>query len=324
MIRISATIALAVACLAATSCGTDTPPAAAPTLSTAYELPGNAVYPEGIAHDDRTGDTYVGSFADGAVYRAATDATEAEVFLPAGTDGRKTTNGLKVDQNGRLWVIDSGVGVTVYDSESRTLLARFAVPGDAPRFVNDLDFGADGTAYLTDSIRNVVYRVTPEQPRSGNGELAVAYDLSTVLGPRDPKTFELNGIVADKAGNYLLVVAMSAGELYRVDLTGGADPIRRVALTGGDVRRGDGMELRENTLWVVHNTENTLSRWSVTDNGTAATREAEFHNPALNIPTTMVHAGERILVVSSQFDKGGPLGNTGTPGTFVVSAVGGF
>ncbi|MFE6920142.1 SMP-30/gluconolactonase/LRE family protein [Nocardia sp. NPDC057663] len=322
MIRTSATIALAVACLSATSCGTDATPTT-PRLSTAYELPGTAVYPEGIAVDTRSGDSYVGSFADGAVYRAAAGATRAEVFLPAGADGRKTTNGVRVDRNGRLWVIDSSVGVAVYDTGSRALLASFAVPGSAPRFVNDLDFGADGSAYLTDSVRNVVYRVTPDQISKGSGELGVGYDLSPALGPRDPQTFELNGIVADQAGTYLLVVAMSAGELYRIDLTG-AEPIRKVTVTGGDVRHGDGMELRDNTLWVVHNTENTISRWTVTDRGAAATRVAEFHDPALNIPTTMAHSGDRALIVSSQFDKGGPMGDTGTPGPFVVTAVDGF
>ncbi|MFD6219488.1 SMP-30/gluconolactonase/LRE family protein [Nocardia asteroides] len=320
MIRTSGLLALAVACLSVTACGTD---AQAPTLSTAYGLPGAAVYPEGIALDARTGDTFVGSFADGSVYRAAAGAGEAEVFLPAGADGRKTANGLRVDQAGRLWVIDSGVGVAVYDTGSRALLARFEVPGTAARFVNDLDFGADGSAYLTDSVRNVVYRVAPDQLATGRGELTVGYDLGPVLGPRDPQTFELNGIVADRAGGYLLVVAMSAGELYRIDLSG-ADPIRKVTLNGGDVRHGDGLELRDDTLWVVHNTDNTISRWTVTDGGTGATRDRDFHDPALNVPTTMVHAGDRALIVSSQFDKGGPLGAAGTPGPFVVTAVDGF
>ncbi|MGW6623902.1 SMP-30/gluconolactonase/LRE family protein [Nocardia sp. NPDC055002] len=312
------TIAVATACLALTACGTSP---ATPTLSTAYELPGNAVYPEGIGLDARNGDTYVGSFADGTVYRATGDAARAEVFLPAGADGRKTANGVKVDRSGRLWVIDSGVGVSVYDTGSRALLAKFGVPGDAPRFVNDLDFGADGSAYLTDSVRNVVYRAVVG---SGRDELTVAYDLTATLGPREPKVFELNGIVADPAGTYLIVVAMSAAELYRIDLTGGPESIRKVALTGGDARHGDGLDLRGDTLWIVHNLDNTISRWTLADNGATATRTGEFHDPALNVPTTMVHSGEKALIVSSQFDKGGPLGAQGTPGTFVVSAVSGI
>ncbi|MFE1593831.1 SMP-30/gluconolactonase/LRE family protein [Nocardia sp. NPDC058705] len=307
------TVAVAAACLAIAACGTSS---AAPRLSTAYELPGNAVYPEGIGLDPRNGDTYVGSFADGSVYRASADAARAEVFLPAGADGRKTANGIKVDSSGRLWVIDSGVGVSVYDTDSRALLARFEVPGAAPRFVNDLDFGGDGTAYLTDSVRNVVYKAV-----IGSSELTVAYDLTSTA--RDPQAFALNGIAADRDGRYLIVVAMSAAELYRIDLTGGAEPIRKMALSGGDAKNGDGLELRDNTLWIVHNKDNTISRWTLTDNGATATRAGEFHDPALNIPTTMVHSGDRALVVSSQFDKGGPLGQ-GTPGTFVVSAVSGF
>ncbi|NKX87722.1 SMP-30/gluconolactonase/LRE family protein [Nocardia coubleae] len=316
------TLAMAATCLALTACGTDDP-APSPVLSTAYGLPGAAVYPEGIALDPRTGTSYVGSYADGTVFRAGADAATAEVFLPAGADGRKTTNGLRVDRDGRLWVIDSTAGVMVYDTGSRALLARFDVPDDRPRFVNDLAFGADGSAYLTDSIRNVVYRATLANATEGRGELTVAADLAPVLGPRDPKTFELNGIVADEAGTYLLVVAMSAGELYRIDLTG-AEPIREVTLTGGTVRNGDGLELRGDTLWVVHNTDNTISRWTVTDRGGAATREREFHDPALSIPTTMVHSGDRALIVSSQFDKGGPMGNDEKPGPFVVSAIDGF
>ncbi|MEV0682879.1 superoxide dismutase [Nocardia sp. NPDC050378] len=318
MIRI---LAMAVGCLALTACGTADP--AAPVLSTAYELPGAAVYPEGIALDARTGTTYVGSYADGTVFRAGADATTAEVFLPAGADGRKTTNGLRVDRDGRLWVIDSTVGVMVYDTASRDLLARFEVADTDPRFVNDLAFGADGSAYLTDSIRNVVYRASLADARAGRGALTVAADLGPILGPRDPKTFELNGIAADEAGTYLLVVAMSAGELYRIDLAG-SEPIRKVALTGGDMRNGDGLELRGDTLWVVHNTADTISRWTVTDHGRAAARDGEFHDPALDIPTTMVHSGDRALVVSSQFDKGGPMGGEEEPATFVVSAVDGF
>ncbi|WP_278261706.1 superoxide dismutase [Nocardia sp. AG03] len=315
MMRTIGVAALAACCLAATACGTDEPATAA-TLSTAYELPGTAVYPEGIGLDARTGDTYVGSFADGSVYRATAGATRAEVFLPAGADGRKTTNGVKVDADGRLWVIDSGVGVTMYDTGSRALLGRFTVPGDGPRFVNDLDFGADGSAYLTDSVRNVIYRVSPEQQRSGGGEFTVAATVEAA------EALALNGIVVDRDANYLLVVAMTPGELYRVDLGGG--PTRKVTLVGGDLRHGDGMELRDNTLWVVHNTDNTISRWTLTDDGATATRDSEFHDPALHVPTTMVHVGDRALIVSSQFDKGGPLGAEGTPGPFVVTAVDGL
>ncbi|MEV0295612.1 superoxide dismutase [Nocardia sp. NPDC050710] len=325
---LTATTAFAIATLALTGCGTDdaTEP---PRIGTAYTLPGDRVYPEGIAADPRTGDTYVGSYTTGAIYRAAPGATEAEVFLAEGADGRRTANGLKVDRAGRLWVTDSTKGVAVYDTATRGLIARFDLPGTDPRFVNDLAITPDGTAYLTDSIRGVIYRVTQDQlreasARGGTADLTARFDLTARLTPRGPGGYGLNGIVADPAGNYLLVVDMAPGELYRIALTTDAtDPIRKVALRGGDLTHGDGLELRDNTLWAAQNKINTISRWSLTDDGATATRTGHRTDDALKIPTTLIRVADRTLVVASQFDRGGPMG-PGTPTTFEILTVDGI
>ncbi|MGH4034002.1 SMP-30/gluconolactonase/LRE family protein [Actinomycetota bacterium Odt1-20B] len=298
-------------------------------VSTAYELPGDRVYPEGIATDPRTGDVYVGSYTTGAVYKATPGHHRAEVFLPAGTDGRNTANGLRADRAGRLWVTDSTSGVSVYDLRSRTLLARFDVPGpaDAPRMVNDVAITPDGTAYLTDSSRAVIYRVTPRQLADASahgrrGELTVGHDLSATIAPHPADAYTLNGIVADPSGRYLLTVDMTGGDLYRVDLTTGA--VREVAARGGDFTNGDGMELRGHTLWVVQNRDNTVARWRLGGDGTTARLEREVTDPALQVPTTIAHSGGHALVVRSQFDKGGPMG-PGTPTTpFTVADVDGI
>ncbi|MBF6297869.1 superoxide dismutase [Nocardia amamiensis] len=325
--RIVSTLAAGIASTALAACGTgDDAPAT--HVHTAYELPGDRVYPEGIALDARTGDSYVGSYATGAVYRATPNAQRAEVFLPEGAHGHKTANGLKVDAAGRLWVTDSTTGVAVYDIATRSLLADFTVPGADPRFVNDLAITSDGTAYLTDSIRSVIYRVTPGQlaaaiAQGGRGELTPHVDLRSALGPTEPGTFTLNGIVADPAGRYLLTVDMPRGNLYRIVLTTEANPITKVTLHGGDLRQGDGLELRDGTLWVAHNTTNTISRWTITDDGATATRTHQQTDASLGIPTTLVRDGNRTLVVSSQFDKGGPMG-PGTPKPFEVVTVDGI
>ncbi|WP_369359469.1 SMP-30/gluconolactonase/LRE family protein [Streptomyces sp. cg2] len=295
-------------------------------VRTAYDLPGERAYPEGVAADPRTGDIYVGSYATGAVYQATPGHHAARIFLPAGTDGRTTANGLKVDRAGRLWVIDSTAGVAVYDLRDRRLLARFDVTGTARSFVNDLVVTPDGTAYLTDSYRGVVYRVTPGQlarvaAHGRRAGLTAAYDLSRVLPPVPAGTVTLNGIAAAPSGRYLLTVDMTAGTLYRIDPTTGA--IRQVALHGGDMKHGDGLEMRGNTLWVVHNVANSISRWRVTDDGRAARRERSLTDPALQIPTTVVHSGGRMLVVRSQFDKGGPMGGS-DPQPFTVAEVDGI
>ncbi|MFF4415954.1 SMP-30/gluconolactonase/LRE family protein [Streptosporangium sp. NPDC001559] len=292
-------------------------------ISTAYELPGDRVYPEGVAVDPRTGDLYAGSYTDGTVFKMTPGHRTARIFLPAGADGRDTANGLKVDRAGRLWVTDSTTGVSVYDTRTRRLLASFDVPGQAPAFVNDLAIAPDGSAYLTDSVRSVVYRVTPRQVAAGGRmTLTVRFDLGEALDPHESGTFTLNGIVADPSGHYLLTADMTGGDLYRLDIASGA--IRRVTLTGGDTLHADGLELRGGRLWVVHNTENTISRWKVTRDGSAAKVERRLTDKALQLPTTLAFGNGTLYVVRSQFDKGGPLGS-GIPRTpFTIASVRGI
>ncbi|WP_328788914.1 MULTISPECIES: SMP-30/gluconolactonase/LRE family protein [unclassified Streptomyces] len=302
-------------------------PAGDARISTAFTLPGGKVYPEGIAADPRTHTVYVGSYADGTVYRARPGRPEAEVFLPSGTDGRRTANGLRVDALGRLWVTDSTAGVAVYDTANGSRLAHFEVArgaGAPAHFINDLALTPDGTAYLTDSVRGVIYRVTPEQLAAGSGTLTEAYDLSAALRPRPAGGFSLNGIVADRAGHYLLTVDMPEGDLYRVDLRTGA--VRRVDLGGGDLKAADGLDLSpDGTLRVAHNATNTLTRWQVCADGTRARLTRTITDPSLQIPTTLAHTPGRTLVVRSQFDKGGPMSpDSGTPTTFTVAAVRGL
>ncbi|MFJ8016477.1 SMP-30/gluconolactonase/LRE family protein [Streptomyces sp. NPDC096339] len=317
------TTALALACLGAAPASALSSPDGA-RISTAFSIPGAKVYPEGIATDARTHTVYVGSYADGTVYRARPGRTEAEVFLPSGTDGRRTANGLRVDARGRLWVTDSTAGVSVYDTATGSRLAHFEVAGSGPRFVNDLTITPDGAAYLTDSVRGVIYRVTPEQLAAGSGPLTEAYDLSPALRPRPAGGFSLNGIVSDRAGRYLLAVDMPEGDLYRVDLATGA--VRRVDLGGRDMKAADGLDLSpDGTLRVAHNTTNTLTRWRLGADGTRARLTRTVTDPALQIPTTLSHSPGRTLVVRSQFDKGGPMTpSTGTPTTFTVASVRGL
>ncbi|RST06105.1 superoxide dismutase [Streptomyces sp. WAC07149] len=318
--------AAAVALAAALTTAAAPAPAPAPSSSvgTAFALPGSKVYPEGIASDPRTGTVYVGSYADGTVYRARPGVRTAEVFLPSGTDGRRTANGLRVDARGRLWVTDSTAGVSVYDTATGARLARFEVDPAIPHFINDLTITPDGTAYLTDSVRAVIYRVTPAQLRAGSGRLAVAYDLGRQVTPPPPGHFTLNGITADRDGRYLLTVDMTAGELHRVDLRTGA--LSRVALTGGDLKAADGLQLSPTgTLRAAHNVTNTLTRWQLTPDGTRARLTRTLTDPSLQMPTTLAHTPGRTLVVRSQFDKDGPFTpSTGTPTTFSVAAVQGL
>jgi sugar lactone lactonase YvrE len=298
-------------------------------ISTAYELPGDRVYPEGVAADPYTGDLYAGSFVDGTVFTMTPGNRVAEVFLPAGADGRHKALGLKVDRARRLWVIDADTGVMVYDTRSRRLLARFDVTGQQPRLVNDLDITPDGSVYLTDSLRAVIYRVTPRQvaqarAHGGRAPLAPAFDLTGVLEPHPPGTVTLNGIVADPSGRYLLTVDMTGGDLYRIDPSAGE--VHKVDLRDHDMSQGDGMALRNGTLWVAHPIPdaNAISRWRLDRDGRTARLERRLTDQALQLPTTLIRRHGELYVVRSQFDKGGPVG-PGTPQVpFTIAAVRGM
>ncbi|MFB8008721.1 SMP-30/gluconolactonase/LRE family protein [Nocardia sp. NPDC056000] len=318
--------ALLLALAACTSSQEAAAPTAAPQIRTAFDLPDAKAYPEGIAVDARNGDVYVGSFTNGAIYLAAKDNSKAEVFLPSGTDGRLTANGLRVDTAGRLWVIDHTRGVTVYDTGTRARLASFALPEGQP-FVNDLTITPDGGVYLTDSVAPVVYRITAAEltdamAHGGTGELRPFADLGSAKDPAAQSPLLLNGIVSDPEGRYLLVIDMGTGDLYRVGLDTQRG-IVKVTQHGDGMINGDGLELRDSTLWVVQNKDNTVSRWTLTDDGKNATQQQRFTDAALAVPTTIAHAGDRALVVISQFDRGGPMG-AGTPSPFTVAAIDGF
>ncbi|MEW9534011.1 SMP-30/gluconolactonase/LRE family protein [Microbispora sp. NPDC049125] len=304
-------------------------PQARVRISTAYELPGDRVYPEGIAADPHSGDLYCGSYVDGTVFKMTPGNRAAEVFLPAGADGRSKALGLEVDRAGRLWVIDADTGVTVYDIRSRRLLARFDVPGRDPRLVNDLAVTPDGSVYLTDSLRAVVYRVTPRQlaqarTQGGHAPLTPAFDLTGILEPHPPGTVTLNGIVAHPSGRYLLTVDMNGGDLYRINPSTG--DVHKVGLRDHDMSQADGMELRNGTLWVAHPIPgaNAISRWRLDPDGGAARMERRLTDQALRLPTTLIRRHGKLYVVRSQFDKGGPVG-PGTPQTpFTIASVEGI
>ena len=298
-------------------------------ISTAFEIPGDRVYPEGIAADPHTGDFYVGTYEGGAIFKAAPGQRVAEEFLPGFIDGRSQALGLEVDQARRLWVIDRPTGLAVYDISSRRLLARFVVPGDAARLVNDMVITRDGTAYLTDSRRSVVYRVTPEQlaeaeEQGGETTLTPAFDLSEVVEPHEPDEITLNGIVAEPSGRYLLTVDMTGADLYRIALPSGE--IEKVALNGGDLTTGDGLEMRNGILWAAHPITDAyaISRWRIGEDGRTAEMTGRITDEALQTPTTMLRKDGKLYFVRSQFDKGGPTG-PGTPQIpFSVGTVSGF
>lgn len=191
------------------------------------------------------------------------------------------------------------------------LLARFSVPGESARLVNDLAIASDGTAYITDSLRSVVYRVTPgrlakARDQHGVAPLTPAFDLTNVLEPHEPGTVTLNGIVAAPSGRYLLTVDMAGGDLYRLRLPSGR--IDKVALRGGDMSQADGLELHHGMLWAAHPIPeaNAISRWTISSDGRTARMTRRINDQALQLPTTLMRAHGRLYVVRSRSTRAVP------------------
>ena len=136
-----------------------------PTVSLAadatrvHTLPGATAFPESIGADPRTGEFFTGSLIDGSMVRGTRGALQAEPFLPAGTDGRTSVAGVKVDGESWIWVANAFGGRVLVYSEQGRLLHSFVLLGPGSPIINDLAFSRD-FVYVTDSARPLLYRLS--------------------------------------------------------------------------------------------------------------------------------------------------------------------
>ncbi len=263
-------------------------------LADAYELPGSALFPEGIT--EGPGSTFfVGSLGDGTLIRGDAETGAVEVLFPPDGDGRVSTAGLALDRHGRLVSCDiNGGQLFVHDLTSRTLTARRQLPADTA-MPNDVAIMAD-VAYVTDSSRPVVWQLPLP-----NGEPTVAMDLSEYGAPHDSY---LNGIVAEPDPGRLLVVGQASSVLWLVD------PARSVAEPvdlGGYEFDADGLLLDGDVLYGVTNRGETMadatfmiSAFRLSADRRIGTLLGELTDPRWDTPTTIALVGGRLLVADAQ------------------------
>jgi len=259
-----------------------------------YLVPGDAVFPEGITEDPDGRGFYVSSSADGTVYRGELGVPDLKVWQAAGSDGRERALGMAVAE-GLLLVCTPGGVLYAYDLATGGLVAKRAVPS-SPTLLNDVCVH-DGHAWVTDSLRPVVWRFAVSS--GGVGEAEEFVDLT----PQDPGNAYLNGIVPTLDGRALLVAAQGTGELWRFDLESRA--ASRMDL-GGAVVNGDGMVWAGDVLYVCDNTDEadgSVRYWltALRVVGDRASLAGRWEQSVDDTPTTAAYLGGRLLLVHSQF-----------------------
>jgi sugar lactone lactonase YvrE len=248
---------------------------------TQYALPGAAVYPEGITLGPAD-DYFVGSSADGTIFRGRLTEETASVWLPPDPD-RAVALGLPT-YDSQLLVCGGKTGLFhAYDVETRALVARRAVDG----YLNDVWVSGDH-AFVTDSSQPIVWR----------------FDLRAIDAPPEPiklpQAGYLNGITARDG---VLFVADQGDEvLWRIDPDGSAAVIATDYAADGLLLVGDLLIGVCNRGETSQTAEFFLSVLRLTADGRAIPL-GEHTDPRFATPTTLALAGDRLLVVNAQFGR---------------------
>ncbi|GAB4213947.1 MAG: hypothetical protein OHK0022_51780 [Roseiflexaceae bacterium] len=311
MLRRSTALALTALALLMTAPAHATPSASRPDT---YTLPGNAIFPEGVAFQQGSDFFYVSATSDGTIFRGELDKPQAEVFLPGGQDGRTAAAGLKVDRQDRLYIASGNTGkMFVYDTATRELLA--AIDNDLPAtFVNDVAVARDGTAYFTDSVAPYLYRLTPQPDGSYRYEIWLDFTGTPFVYLPG---FNANGIAISQNERYLVVVQSNTGRLFRIEIA--TKQVTPIELGGAALNNGDGILLQGRSLYVVRNRQELIVKVELSGDLTSGTVVSSTTDPSFGFPTTIARAPGRLLVVNSQFDRRGPGLTPDLP--FTVSSV---
>jgi sugar lactone lactonase YvrE len=256
--------------------------------------------PEGIAIG-KGPYAYVGSLADGDIYRANLRTGKGRVISQGGGEDKPSV-GLKIDRRGLLYVAGGGSGEgRVINSRTGKLLATYKF-SDAPTFVNDVVL-TRRAAWFTDSQQPVLYRVS----RNHHGKrLADARVTRLPLTGDWVQTtgFNANGIAQTPNQRALLVINSSAATLFRVNPRTGV--ATRVDLGGYALTNGDGLLVRGRTLYVVQNRLRQVAVFKLNRRGTAGALVKTLPVPDSDVPTTVAAYRGSLYLPNARFGNASP------------------
>jgi sugar lactone lactonase YvrE len=147
-------------------------PGAAHAQTAPVAVPDNS-FPESLT-STKDGTIYVGSFNLGGVVKAAPGGKAAQFIKPGAAGSRSVLGVLAEEKSGTLYVCSNditGFGVPGPSDTKGAWLKTFDLASGAPKgsyslndpksLCNDITVGADGTAYVTDSLTPNVYSLKP-------------------------------------------------------------------------------------------------------------------------------------------------------------------
>jgi sugar lactone lactonase YvrE len=190
-------------------------------------LPGDHEFPESIsAASDNT--LYVGSLAEGGVWRVKTDTGTVEQWIKPGAFGSRSILGVLVDEKANLlWVCSNdfsssgvpgpssvpGSFVKSFDLTSGEGKVSAQLPGKAT-ICNDMVVGPDGSLFVTNSLAPEILRLKP-----GSNQLEVWVQSPDFEQPPQGAP-GLDGIAFGEDGN-LYANTFAGGNFFRVDVKDG-------------------------------------------------------------------------------------------------------
>jgi hypothetical protein len=246
--------------------------------------------PEGITTDGTS--LFVGSLADGAVWKADPATGEGAVLVP-GTEGSVAVGVEHEAAHGRLWTAGGATGsVSAYDAATGELLMTY--PFEAG-FVNDV-VATDTAVFATDSMMPQLLVI----PLGDDGALPAADGTSVLTYSGDYEHlegFNVNGIVAAPEG--LIVVQSNTGSLFLVDPATGA--ATRIDTGDVDLTNGDGLELAGSTLYVSRNQDSEVAKLELGEGLASASLVATLTAPDLDVTSTVALLGSDLWVVNARF-----------------------
>jgi DNA-binding beta-propeller fold protein YncE len=260
--------------------------ATAPSFPETFPVPQGS-QPEGIASGKGT-TLYVGSRANGSVYRADARTGRGAILVP-GRPGERGAYGLKL-AGGKLYVAGGPFGTGyVYDARTGGDVAQHAFVPPEEGFVNDV-IVTHRAAYFTDSQNPDLYVL----PRDGGAPstLPLGGEWEQI-----PDEFNANGIAATPDGRTLIVVNSTTGNLFAVDARTGFARL----IDAPPVVNGDGILLVGPLLFVVQNQDNKIAALLLDRRLKRGVLIRELTDPDFDIPTTVARIGFKLYAINARF-----------------------